>query len=336
MKRILIIKPSSMGDVVHAMPAVRALLDADPGLTVDWLIKPAYAELLNYLPRIERKILFKSPWRELVREIRKERYDAVIDLQGLFRSAVAGLAARGTLYGPARPREFPARFCYRHRLHYPDGIRHAIEKNCAMIREFSGLDQVPSYYRLPVVEDHSRRAEKILNDAGLAGKSFLAIAPATRWDTKQWPPEFFAACAGKIAARLPGCRFVLLGGPSEAALCRQVREAAGSLELYDLGGRTSPGELTEVIRRADLLLCNDSGSMHLAAAAGTPVTALFGPTDPSLTGPLGDNCRVIRPELDCIGCLRRTCPTKKCQQAVSPEQVADSVLEQLNARMGSK
>ena len=336
MKRILIIKPSSMGDVVHAMPAVHALLASDPGLTADWLIKPAYVELLDYVPGIGRRILFRPPWRELVRELRGECYDAVIDLQGLFRSALAGLIARGPLYGPARPREFPARFCYRRGLHYPENLRHAIEKNCAMVREFSGLDRIPPYYRLPIVEEYSRRAEKLLDEAGLKGCPFIAVAPGTRWTTKQWPPEFFAACVEKIAAGHPDRRFVLLGSPAEADLCRQVREQTGHLPLTDLAGRTSPGVLTEVIRRADLLLCNDSGPMHLAAAAGTPVTALFGPTDPARTGPYGDNCRVIRPELECIGCLRKTCPSEKCHRAVAPQQIADSVMEQLKEREEQK
>ncbi|MBQ9335780.1 MAG: glycosyltransferase family 9 protein [Lentisphaeria bacterium] len=336
MKRILIIKPSSMGDVVHAMPAVHALLASDPGLTADWLIKPAYAELLDYVPGIGRRILFRPPWRELIRELRKECYDAIIDLQGLFRSALAGLAAKGPLYGPARSRELPARFCYRHRLHYPDGTRHAIEKICAMIREFSGLAQVPPYYRLPVAEDFSRRAGELLDEAGLAGRPFIAIAPGTRWTTKQWPPEFFAECAGLIASEHPDRRFVLLGSPAEVDLCRRVREHAANVPMADLAGRSSPGVLTEIIRRADLLLCNDSGPMHLAAAAGTPVTALFGPTDPSLTGPYGSNCRVIRPELDCIGCLRKSCASEKCHQAVSPRRVADTVTEQLKERMGQK
>ena len=165
MKRILIIKPSSMGDVLHAFPAVHALMAADTGLAVDWVINPAFAELLDYLPGIRRKILFRrrelgrlstffSAAGELLRELRREKYDAVIDLQGLFRSALVGIFARGgSLWGPAEAREKAAGLCYRRKLHYPENLRHAIEKNCAMIRDFSGLEQISCNYPLPEVEN---------------------------------------------------------------------------------------------------------------------------------------------------------------------------------------
>ncbi|MBO4630998.1 MAG: lipopolysaccharide heptosyltransferase II [Lentisphaeria bacterium] len=345
MKHILIIKPSSMGDVVHAFPAVHALLTADSEYSVDWVIHPAFAELLDYLPGIRRKILFRRgelgklntcipALRELLRELRRERYDAVIDLQGLFRSALTGLMARGgCLYGPADAREFPARMCYRRKLRFPEKHAHAVEKNCAMIREFAGLAEISPEYHLPEVSVYSAAAEKLLNQAGLQGKKWIALAPGARWKTKQWPPEFFADCAGKIAERLPDLRFALLGSPAEQSLCSRVRDAASSagMQLVDLCGKTSSGELVEVIRRASLLLCNDSGPMHLAAAVETPVAALFGPTDPILTGPHGRNCRVIQPELDCIKCLRKRCETEKCHNVVSPFRAAEQVCELLES-----
>ena len=342
MRRILIIKPSSMGDVVHAFPAVHALLAADSSLTVDWVIHPAFAELLDYLPGIRKKILFRR--EELgrlssffpaaaafLRELRKERYDAVIDLQGLFRSALIGLLARGKcLYGPRLAKEFPARFCYRKKLHTSKEIRHAVEKNCEMIRDFSGLDQVPPRYSLPRVEKYAEQAERLLASVGLTGKPFIAVAPGARWKTKQWPPRFFADCIGKMAQQMPEESFVLLGSPSEKKLGDAVEEAVdGKVPVLNLCGKTSTGELAELIRRADLLFCNDSGPMHLAAAAGTPVVALFGPTDPALTGPYSRESRVIRPELNCLGCLRKQCETEACHAAVSPRTVADRALELL-------
>ena len=345
MKRILIIKPSSMGDVVHAFPAVHGLLTAESGYSVDWVIHPALAELLDYLPGVRRKIFFRrgelGKWntcfpalRELLRELRQERYDAVIDLQGLFRSALIGLSARGgRLHGPAEAREFPARLCYRRKLHFPERHAHAVEKNCAMIREFAGLAEISPEYHLPEVPVYSEAAEKLLNRAGLNGKKWVALSPGARWKTKQWPPEFFAACAVKAAERLPELKFVLLGSPAEQTLCRRVQDAvpASGVRMVNLCGMTSPGQLVEVIRRASLLLCNDSGPMHLAAAVGTPVAALFGPTDPVLTGPRGRNSLVIRPELDCIGCLRKHCETEKCHNAVSPVRVAERIFELLES-----
>ena len=341
MEKVLIIKPSSMGDVVHAFPAVHALLAADPSLSVDWVIHPAFAELLDYLPGIRRKIFFRRAelgrffsffpaFRTLASEVRKERYDAVIDLQGLFRSALVGLLARGKcLFGPASARECPARFCYRKKLHFPADVRHAVEKNCAMIGEFSGLKDISPEYVFPVVEKYAAKAGSMLREAGLEGKRYIAVAPGARWHTKQWPPDFFAACLRLLAEKLPDRSFLVLGGPAEKSLGESLAAAAAGLPLQNWCGRTSPGELTELIRSAELLFCNDSGPMHLAAAVGTPVAALFGPTDPALTGPYSRNSRVIRPELDCLACMRKQCETEKCHDAVSPRLAADQILELL-------
>ena len=348
MKRILIIKPSSLGDVVHAFPAVHALLASNSEWTADWVIHPAFAELLDYLPGIRRKILFRRQElghfrtffpaaRELLRELWRERYDAVIDLQGLFRSALVGLLARGgCLYGPADAREGLARIFYRRRLHCPDSYCHAIEKNCALIRDFSGLQTVSPEYRFPEVEKYSLSAENLFKDAGAEGKYTVAVAPGARWETKQWPPEFFAECVKQIAGREPDCCFVLLGSPTENELCRRTMENFPGVHWVNLCGRTSPGVLVEVIRRSDLLFCNDSGPMHLAAGVGTPAAALFGPTDPVLTGPYGRNCRVIRPELECVGCFHRFCRTEKCHKSVSPQLVAEQISELLKQGGGCR
>lgn len=348
MKRILIIKPSSMGDVLHAFPAVHALMAADSGLAIDWVINPAFIELLDYLPGIRRKILFRrrelgrfstffsAAW-ELLRELRREKYDAVIDLQGLFRSALVGLFARGgLLYGPAAAREKAAQWCYQRKLHYPDNIRHAIEKNCAMIREFSGLEQISGSYPLPEVGKYTDAARQLLSENGLQDKKLIAIAPGARWKTKQWPPEFFAAAAVKIADRLPEYSFVLLGSPAEQELCTRVMEAGKTIRITDLSGKTTPGVLVEIIRHSKLLICNDSGPMHIAAAAGTPVIALFGPTDPALTGPYGPQCGVIQPDLDCLGCLSKSCDTEQCHSSVKPERLAEQAFQFLERGDKSK
>jgi len=341
MKQLLIIKPSSMGDVVHAFPAVHSLLAANDGLAVDWVIHPAFAELLDYLPGIRRKILFCRrelgqfrsffpTLRRLCQEIRQVRYDAVIDLQGLFRSALIGKMARtGCFCGPAQTREKLARFWYDRKLSFPPELHHAIEKNCAMIRDFAQLENVSPTYHLPVVARYAEAADRLLAENGLAGRAFVAVSPGARWDTKQWPPEFFGAWAAELAAQDSSRIFVLLGGPAEKTLCEAVIKSAPTLRMVNLCGRTSPGSLVEVIRRASLLICNDSGPMHLAAAAETPVAAVFGPTDPELTGPYSEKCRVIQPDLNCIKCMEKQCGTEACHRAVSPRRAADAAMELL-------
>ena len=186
------------------------------------------------------------------------------------------------------------------------------------------------------MEKYSEAAQRLLAEKGLQGKKRIAIAPGARWETKQWPPEFFAAAAVRIAARLPEYEFVLLGSPAEKELCARVMEAAKTVRITDLSGETTPGGLVEVIRHSELLICNDSGPMHIAAAAGTPVLALFGPTDPALTGPYGPHCRVIQPELDCLGCLSKSCSTERCHSAVGPERLAENAFQLLKQGVGNK
>ena len=203
-----------------------------------------------------------------------------------------------------------------------------------MIRDFSGLAQISCYYKLPPVEKYASAAEKLLADKKILGKKYIALAPGARWKTKQWPPEFFAAAAVGIAKRLPDHEFVLLGSPAEGPLCRRLQEAAGTVPVTDLSGLTTTGSLVEIIRKAKLLICNDSGPMHIAAAAGTPVLALFGPTVPALTGPYGSLCRVVQPELNCIGCLSKSCSTELCHSSVDPLVTADHAIQLLEQGVG--
>jgi len=205
-----------------------------------------------------------------------------------------------------------------------------------MIRDFSGLEQVSCNYPLPEVKKYSEAAQLLLSQNGLQDKKLIAIAPGARWKTKQWPPEFFAAAAAEIAERRPEYEFILLGSPAEKELCGRVKEAAQTVRITDLSGQTSPGGLVEIIRHSELLICNDSGPMHIGAAAGTPVIALFGPTDPALTGPYGPQCRVIQPDLDCLGCLSKNCASVRCHSSVEPRRLAENAFQLLARGDGSK
>ncbi|MBO5724113.1 MAG: glycosyltransferase family 9 protein [Lentisphaeria bacterium] len=343
MKRILIIKPSSMGDVLHTFPAVNGLKQVFPGVEIDWVIHPAFEELLDYLPLDGRKILFRrkelgniktffSEFKMLKQELRKESYDAVLDLQGLFRSAILGvLTGCPRRFGPAEAREYPAKFCYTHTLPWKKETRHALEKNCDMVSAFLNGREISAHYTLPPVEKFVKNVNRILEQESVPVQSgFLAMAPGARWVTKQWDRSCFAECAEILYKKMPSCHFLLLGSPSEKELCTGIaKDLAGKVPCTDLCAKTSMGELLEIIRRAGVLICNDSGPMHAAACAGTPAAAFFAPTDPVLTGPYSEKSIVLRPELDCLNCFRRQCPSGECRRAVSPGKMAAAVLELL-------
>ncbi len=346
MKRILIVKPSSMGDILHAFPAVDALLRTYPEAVADWVVAPQFAELLDYMPRVERRILFRRKelgrvfsfapaFFTLLKELRKVRYDAVIDLQGLMRSAAVGRLARADLYcGSGETREFFARLCYNRKFDIPEGLSHAVDRNCALLRRFPGVTGVPGEYLLPVMEKHRRAALELLEKHGLRSEApFAVLCPGARWDTKQWPGSFFADVVGRMAAERPELSFVLLGAPSEKELGAEVtRRLKRKENTVDLIGLTGLGSLIEIIRMAAVMICNDSGPMHAAASAGTPVAALFGPTDPALTGPYCREKRVFQPDLACIRCFRKSCDGERCHKAVDPAAVAEGALELFDPR----
>ena len=336
--RYLIVKPSSLGDILHAMPAVSALAKADPGATVDWVVKPAFAELPPYLPCVRRVIPFydkhfRNAFRilpalfRLRAELRRERYDAVIDLQGLIRSAVIGrLPGCAVCAGPAAPREPLAARFYTRRLQGLEPPAHAVDVNNARIKEFLGRDDLDFSLTLPVNEQSAETARKIVAEAfgGVLPNRFVIVAPGARWETKKWPADFFAAVIASLARRDPDLKFLLAGTKDEAADAEAILVKCAGLPVASACGRTSVGGLLETVRLSSLMICNDSGPMHIAAALGVPVAAMFGPTDPALTGPYCEKKCVFVPEIACNRCFLRYCKDSRCHDSVDPELVAAS------------
>ena len=342
-KRFLIVKPSSLGDILHAFPAVMALRKAYPDAVFDWVINPAFEGLLDYIPGIDRRIPFRRKelgklktffpeFFKLRREMRKNHYDAVIDLQGLLRSAwISRLASAEKYYGPASAKEFPANFFYDAKLSYSQDVFHAVERNCAMICNFPDVESADPFFELPILPEKQGKTEKLLADAGFVrekGTLLIAVAPGARWETKQWPPEFFAEIINGIDAEIADAVFLLLGSPAEKQLAEKLRKSLGKdIRLLDLCGKTDLGELVELIRSSDLLICNDSGPMHIAAAVDTAVLAFFGPTDPELTGPYCKRKKVFQPSLDCVKCFRKYCQNPLCHCSISAGEVVNSALD---------
>ena len=343
--KFLIIKPSSLGDVLHAFPAVNALCRAFPGSSADWVIHPAFRELLEYMPCVDRAILFHrkqmgSPFgffREFLpfaRELRQRKYDAVIDLQGLLRSAVFNLLARGSVHaGPAHSSEAAARLCYGKKMKFPDTVRHALEKNNAMVQSLFPDARFDFSFRLP--ENPVRRAEFLRIPAVCAVPEthdfihapWIGVSPGARWQSKRWDPEFFVSVMREICSRRPGARFFLFGSKAESPIAQKILAGSEGISVVNLCGETSIAQLTEGIRMMDLFLSNDSGPMHIAAAAGVPVAAFFGPTDPALTGPCTEKKLIFEPHLPCIHCFKRYCEECRCHSLPDPQHVAEESLD---------
>ena len=338
-QRILIIKPSSLGDVVHALPVLAGLRAAYPEAHIAWLVGTSFAPLLEGHPLLDEIIRFdrrhygkmlRSPrslvdFVRFVLALRRRRFDLVLDLQGLFRSGFLSLASGARRrVGFADAREMAGIF-YNHRVQTSRRSCHAVEVNLCMGREL-GLKVDPPSFPLGLRPEELAAARRLLSEAhGAEIERFTAVIPGARWDTKRWRSDRLGELIDRMAAGgLPKC--VLLGGPDDRSIAEAVR-AAARVPVVDLVGRTSLRELAAVLSLADLVVCQDSGPMHLAAALDKPLVAIFGPTNPARTGPYCPSARVVSLPLECSPCYRRQCSLRhhNCMEQLDVSTVFESV-----------
>jgi len=336
-RRVLLVKPSSLGDVIHALPVAVALKEAFPGVEVDWVVGRPYAELVAAQPAVERTLLFerrrwggwgfwhhRREWRNLVARLREAKYDVAIDLQGLARSAALTRASRAPArVGLTTAREF-GRFAYTVAVRPRHPEAHAVDRYLQTLRALGVTPPAEPRFELAVPEHARRRVDALLAEE-LVAEEIVCVAPGARWETKRWPAERFAQVAAGLArCHGPGgqdnVRVIVVGTEDDAERARVVTEGVGEQAL-DWTGRTSLVELAALLERSALLLTNDSGPMHLAAAVGTPLVAVFGPTNPSRTGPYGERAVVVTSAAHCAPCYRRQCERLVCLREVRVESV---------------
>jgi lipopolysaccharide heptosyltransferase I len=304
--RLLIIKPSSFGDIVHLFPALALMREKLPDAEIDFVVNPEFSSLLDFSPfPVKRRIIFErrklASWRffseifALRRELRREKYDMVIDFQGLFRSGFLAWLSRSILrVGFAGAREKSAEIFYQRKISVSGS--HAVERYAELVKKLFSADAPLTQPDLPV------NTQAAGNLPALPEK-YVVFLPGTRWESKRFPAEFFGRICEEISRRHPDCAFVAAGSAGE-------RENAGMIseKVINLAGRTTLPELFELLRGAAAVAGNDSGPLHAAAALKVPVYGFYGPTDPVLTGPWGDNCHSFFAECECAGCLKRVCP----------------------------
>ena len=292
-QRILVIKLSSLGDIVHALPAVAALRQRFPHARLTWMVKEIWAPILKGNPDIDDILSVNVSWQNwphIFRTLRRGQFDLVVDFQGLFRSGIFGvMTGAQTRVGFARARE-GATWFYTHQVPLPETTPspwrllevHAVDRNVA-ITTFLGGRSSPPVFHLPQSSTDRLATETMLQDAHVQDHEHLiALAPWTRSAMKSWPFKRFVDLASELV-QWPDVRVVLLGGASEIP-------AAGEFDclvpqgLINLVGRLSLSQLPSLLRRMHLLIGNDSALIHLAAGVGIPVVAIFGPTHPKATG----------------------------------------------------
>ena len=319
---MLVVKLSSLGDLFHPLPAVRALKE-QLGVEVDWVTQHRFVDLVRRFTDVERVIGFPrtATLQRLPRflaEVRLERYGLVLDFQGLFKSAVvARLARSARRIGPSFSREGAPLF-YHAVAGTRDRDRHAVMEAMDFVRHLDLAE--PAAPVFPV--DFPAFAVE-------GDRPRVALAPCSRWVTKNWPPGHFIE-VGRRLQEACGATLYLVGGPQDRQECAQIADALP--DARNLCARTSLPELGGLLAAMDLAVTVDTGPMHVAAAAGTPVLAVFGATDPRRTGPFGRDHRVLTTEgPDCRPCRARHCRRHDlaCLQELDPGRVAAAALAML-------
>lgn len=329
---ILIIKLSAIGDVIHTLPSLRELRKLYPDAHITWVVEEAAAELVQNHPDLDKVLIsrrkkwlrdfqngqIRGPLREIVsfiKELRQRPYDLIIDFHGLLKSALIVLFSGGKRkLGYDSLQELSGLF-YNEKI-AENMAKHAVDRYLDFPCYLGAKIGQPEFI-LPLTGDANVKSRSLLNKYNLAEKKYIAINPVAYWETKLWDDKKFARLADAIKTRL-NLEVVFTGSKKESG---DMIISQMSTKAINLGGETTLLDLAYLYEKALLVITTDSGPMHLAAAVGTRVIALFGPTDPQRTGPYGKGHSIIRTDLPCSPCFFKKCPTKKCMQDISPEQV---------------
>jgi lipopolysaccharide heptosyltransferase I len=321
-QRILIVKPSAIGDVVHTLPVLNLLRKRFSAAHIAWLVTPACSGILDGHPQLNEIILFDrhggvAAIREVCRKLRAGKFDLVLDLQGLLRSGIFTFATRAPVrVGFANAREMAPAF-YNRRIEVLNAEVHAMDRYLAMA-EAIGCECGPVEYVWPT-DDADRFAVKTM----VGDRCYAVLLPGTNWATKRWPAEKFAALVEPLKNRF-GLDTVIAGRGQDTAAMAAL--AGGAINLTD---KTTLRQLVALLENAAVVIANDSGPMHIAAALGRPLVTLFGPTNPVRTGPYQRQDTVVRLDIVCSPCYSRKCSHQSCLQQLAIEPVLAEVARQL-------
>jgi 3-deoxy-D-manno-octulosonic-acid transferase/heptosyltransferase-1 len=342
-QHILIVKLSAIGDVIHTLPALNAIRRHYPRAHITWLVEEAAAGLLIGHTALDRVLVsrrkqwlqgFRGPHRRrhmramlaFVKELRDTRYDMILDFQAALKGSVLIALARGTRkigFGKGLEHQEHSHHFLNEKVPAVDMEIHALTRGLIMLEQI-GIPVDRIAYGLPISAGDRERIAQLLAAAGVApGEKLVALNPVAQWETKLWENQKFAALADQLIERYD-VPVVFSGGPADRSIVAKIT-ARMKHRAIDLTGRTSLMELAALYERATCLVSTDTGPMHLGAAVGIPVVALFGPTAPWRTGPFGQGHRIVRTACPCAPCFQRQCKTTHCMTGITIEQVAAEI-----------
>ena len=340
MTAFLIVRLGALGDIVHAIPVAAALRRAHPAARIDWLVSAKHRDILDLVPVIDRRVVVNdrggsgggASLPAAIRELRRARYDVAIDLQGLIKSAIiARSSGAKRVIGFARRhlREGLARPFYTH-VHDPGGggmferePRHVVFINLGLLGAIGITAGTPEFPLEAQPSDVARRM------ADRAGGRYALLNPGAAWPNKRWPPDRLGVVAAAVAER-HGLRSVVLWGPGERELAEAVVARAGGAAI--LSPETSIADLVALSRGAAVMVSGDTGPTHIAAAVGTPLVGIYGPTRPERNGPWRpEDVTVSRANVCQCHHLRRCRLPTMCLMDIQVDEVIGAVDRRLAA-----
>jgi heptosyltransferase-1 len=343
---ILVIKLSSIGDVIHSLPLLEVLKDRFPFARIDWLVEEDASGVLEDHPCINRLFIFpRKNWLKrfikggecitvgkeifnFIKQIKRQKYDIVIDHQGLFRSGMLTFLARGKRkIGLDGAREGSSIF-FTEKVVFPDPDMHALDRYLCIARHL-GVNSFTWDGMIPICDKDKNRVHHLLGNI-IDSSILIAINPMARWDSKLWELDRFACLADRIKDVF-GSEVVFTGSENDKAAIENILSMMKTKAL-NLAGKTNLKELAYLYQRCDIVISTDTGPMQVAAAMKDPVViALFGPTSPLKTGPYGVKHKIIRANLSCNPCFKKRCKDMSCMKEITVDMVFDSVKEVINA-----
>ena len=327
-KSFLIVKFSSFGDIVNALPAVEHLKRCYPDSRINWVVKESYVGLLKDCPFVDNIIAYEDNGirglLDVLKKVRALKVDTVIDLQGVLRSALVGyLSGAPVRVCFPHTREGSSLF-YTHIMGKERNGTHAVLENLSVVEELTGktLGKSPAF-AISVDKAELERARALLNGVSEKEGPRVVVSPTSRWKTKMWDGRKFATLCDMIIDEYDAT-VVFTGVESDTPYIEKIQAMMKHASI-NLSGKTDIAALKGLIKGADLVISCDSGTMHLASALGSPVVAIFGPTDPAYTGPFTEKRVVVRKTVDCAPCRRRECEDMRCMNLIEPEDVMQGV-----------
>jgi heptosyltransferase-1 len=343
--KILIIRLSSLGDILHVLPAFLSLRSSFPDSKIEWLTAAKSAFLLKAVPGIDKLHVIDTDsllhfpadgnaWRSarnVIRELRASHFDIAIDFQGLLKTAILGCMTGSRIrlgFSKHLVRERPAHWFYHGALSKPAHPVHVLTLN-QRLAALAGAQPISAPIEFNVPEEDSRATDLLLEQAQI--KQFLVVNPGGGWPTKRWDPARYGMLAKRIQEEL-NTRVVVTTGPREAELYKTIAaHCAAPAPLHFPGSFL---QLIPLFRKAQLVIAGDTGPFHLACAVRTPVVGIFGPTFPIRNGPWGNEDEVVSRNLPCSGCYWRACPSHDECMDIPVEEVFAGVIRRMRIPEG--